>query len=429
MSKLKFQRPTGMHDILPQDQAYFQKIYDTCKSVVEFYNFEKIDTPILEETELFIKGTGGSTDVVQKQMYSLKTKGGDQLTLRPEFTPGIIRAYIEHGMKNLSQPVKLYAIGPVFRFEKPQAGRYRQFHQFNLEVVGEKNPIADAQIIQIFHSILSELNFKKLVIKINSIGDDKCRPAYRRALIKYCRSKKSALCSDCRRRLEENPLRVLDCKEEKCRKVVEQAPQIINHLCEECHNHFKSVLEFLDEMKLSYFLDPYLVRGLDYYTKTTFEIFSDDVDNEKHLAKNALAGGGRYDNLVKMFGGGEVAALGAAMGIERVVLAMKEKGVHFSRNSSHQIFLAQLGMLAKRKSLGLLEDLRKSKIKVLEASSKDSLKTQLSIASKANVKYSLLLGQQEALDGTIIIKEMESGKQETIKLDKAIEKIKKYLRS
>ena len=428
--KLKIQRPTGMHDILPQDQKYFQKVYDTCQSIANFYGFSKIDTPILEETELFIKGTGEMTDIVQKEMYSLKTKGGDCLTLRPEFTPGVVRSYIEHGMKNLPQPVKLYSFGPVFRFEKPQAGRYRQFHQFNLENIGEKSPVADTQIIQIFYNILSELKFKKLIVKINSIGDDQCRNRYRRLLINYCRARQKLLCSDCQRRLKENPLRILDCKEEKCQKAVSQAPQIIDYLCEECHPHFKSVLEFLDEIELPYCLDPYLVRGLDYYTKTVFEIFTEteDIKGKELFIKSALAGGGRYDNMIKLFGGEDVPVVGGAMGVERIILTMKAWDVKISETDNSQIFLVQIGDLAKRKGLKLFENFRKAKIQISESLGRDSLKAQLSIASKLKVKYTLILGQKEALDGMIIIKNMESGKQETVRLERIIEKIKQYLK-
>ncbi|MCL0056735.1 histidine--tRNA ligase [Dehalococcoidia bacterium] len=422
MKKPKFQRPTGMHDILPQDQKYFQNIYNTCKRVADFYGFRKIDTPILEETELFIKGTGTTTDIVQKQMYNFKIRGGDCLTLRPEFTPGIIRAYIEHGMQNLVQPVKLYSFGPVFRLEKPQAGRYRQFSQFNLENIGERSPVADAQVIQIFYNILLELEFKKLIVKINSIGDNQCRPYYKRLLINYCKTRQSALCSDCQRRLKENPLRVLDCKREKCQEVVKQAPQIIDHLCEECHSHFKSVLEFLDEIELPYHLDPYLVRGLDYYTKTVFEVFEEKTDG------NALIAGGRYDNLVKLLGGGDISAVGAAMGVERIILSMKAMDVKFLESSNPQVFLVQLGDLAKRKGLKFLENFRKANIQISESFGRDSLKSQLKIADKLEVKYALILGQKEALDGTIIIKDMKSSRQETVKMEKVVSIMKKKLK-
>ena len=427
--KQKFQKPAGMRDILPGEQRYFQKILHLSENIACFYGFDRIDTPILETTELFTKGTGQTSDIVKKQIYSLKTKGGDHLTLRPEFTPGVVRAYIEHGMKNLSQPVKFFSFGPLFRHEKAQAGRYRQFHQFNLEVIGDGSPIIDAQIIQIFYNILNELKIKNLTIGVNSIGDSQCRPYYRKLLQNYLKSRESSLCLDCRRRLRENPLRILDCKEEKCQRVKSHAPQTIDHLCEECRSHFKTVLEFLDEIELPYSLNPYLVRGLDYYTKTVFEIFQEsDKKAEEGTVKTALVGGGRYDSLVKILGGEDTKGCGAAMGVERVIMAMKEKESKFSKVPSVPIFLAQLGILAKRKSLKLMEDFRKNKIQVGESFSKDSLRAQMKTADKMGAKYTLLLGQREALEGTIIIRDMKSGNQETIKLDKAVKEMEKRLK-
>jgi histidyl-tRNA synthetase len=430
--KPKFKAPTGMHDILPGEQKYFQKIYSVCENVARFYGFKKIDTPILEETELFSRGTGLTTDIVQKQMYNLRTKGGDYLTLRPEFTPGIVRAYLEHGLQNWPQPVKLYSLGPLFRLEKPQAGRFRQFHQFNLEVIGEESPVIDTQIIQIFYNILSELKFKNLIIEINSIGDSQCRPYYKKLLVSYFKSRESALCVDCRRRLRENPLRILDCKEEKCQRIISQAPQMIDHLCEECHRHFKGVLEFLDEIELPYHLNPYLVRGLDYYTKTVFEIFlkdsSEKAEAKESSTRNALVGGGRYDSLVKLLGGEDKKASGGSLGVERVIEAMKAKEVKFPKPIKPPVFLAQLGNLAKRKGLRLLEDFRRAKIQVAESFGRDSLKAQLKMADKIGARYTLLLGQKEALEETIIIRDMKTGKQETVKLDKVVREIKKKLK-
>ena len=433
-----------MRDILSEEQKYFQKILNVAENIAHFYGFEKIDTPILEETELFSKGTGLTSDIVQKQMYSLRTKSGDYLTLRPEFTPGIVRAYLEHGMKNLPQPVKFYSFGPLFRHEKPQAGRYRQFHQFNLEVIGDESPVIDAQIIQIFYNLLNELKLKNLTVEVNSIGDNQCRPYYKKLLQNYFRSRESSLCVDCRRRMKENPLRILDCKEEKCQRVKSQAPQLIDHLCEECHSHFKQVLEFLDEIELPYHLNPYLVRGLDYYTKTVFEIFKESprgdelsahlpsspkgLVKEEGVVRNALVGGGRYDNLVELLGGEDTRASGASMGIERIITAIKEKEVKFSKSPSPQIFLAQLGNLAKRKSLKLMEEFRQNKIQVGESFGKDSLKVQMKVADRLGVRYTLLLGQREALEGTIIVRDMKSGNQETIKLDRAVKEMQKRLK-
>ena len=416
-----------MHDILPEDQLFFQKIYNIASNIAHFYGFQKIDTPILEQAELFSKGVGLSTDIVEKQMYVLRTRGGDYLSLRPEFTAAMARAYIEHGMFNLPQPVKLYSYGPLFRMERPQAGRFRQFHQFDLEVFGEESAVIDAQIIQIFYNILKELKFKNLVIEINSIGDNQCRPYYKKTLVSYLKSRSGSLCVDCRRRIKENPLRVLDCKEEKCQPIKSQAPQMVDHLCEECKSHFKEVLEFLDELELPYHLNPHLVRGLDYYTKTVFEIIE---DTDRGRALGSLVGGGRFDSLVKLLGGKPTPACGAALGVERSIEEIKER---FGKDRSHafsgsKLFIAQLGSLAKRKSLKLIEDFREAKIPIAESLSKDSIKTQLRTADKLGVTYTLILGQKEALDGVIIIRDMASGKQDVVKLDKAVREMRKRLK-
>jgi len=425
MKKPKFQSPTGMHDILAEDQKYFQKIYDVVKEIASFYNFQKIETPILEETELFSRGIGLSTDIVQKEMFSFKTKGGDVLTLRPEGTAPIIRAFIEKGMQNLPQPVKLWYWGPFFRYEKPQLGRYRQFWQFGLEVLGEENSIIDAQIIQIFYNILRELKLKNLIIEVNSIGDSACRPYYKKLLVSYFKGRIDGLCQNCKRRIKENPLRILDCKEEKCQRIVSQGPQMIDELCEACHQHFKEVLEFLDEIELPYHLNPYLVRGLDYYTRTVFEIYD---GQERGRALGALAGGGRYDALIKILGGADTPACGAAGGIERIISLMKEEAIKLKKEKVPQIFLSQLGNLAKRKSLKLIEDFRREGILISESLGRNSLKAQLQIADKIGAKYTLILGQKEALEGTIIIRDMVNGRQETVKLEKLVKEMKKRLK-
>ena len=424
--KPKFQAPAGMHDILPEDQPFFQKVYNVSGNVAEFYGFQKIDTPMVEEAELFSKGIGLSTDIIEKQMYVLRTKGGDYLALRPEFTAGITRAYIEHGMFNLPQPLKFYSFGPLFRYERPQLGRFRQFHQVNFEVFGEESSVIDAQIIQIFYNILKELKFKNLILEINSIGDSQCRPYYKKLLVNYFKSREQSLCADCRRRLRENPLRILDCKEEKCHQVLAQAPQTVDHLCEDCKSRFKEVLEFLDAVDLPYRLNPYLVRGLDYYTKTVFEIFEDTEEGQK---KDALVGGGRFDALVKGLGGKDTPACGGAAGVERIVGIMKEKTKeetlrHFP---AKKVFLAQLGELAKRKSLRLFEEFRKAKIPVAESFGKNSLKTQLRLADNMGAVYALILGQKEALEETIIVRDMKTGKQEMVRLEKIVGEMKKKL--
>lgn len=425
-SKIKFQTPSGMHDILEEDFVYFDKILDAVKEIANFYHFQRIETPILENAEIFIRGIGLNTDVVEKEMFVFKTKGGDVLTLRPEGTAPIARAFIQHSMQNLPQPVKLWYFGPFFRYERPQLGRYRQFWQFGFETVGEKDPILDAQIIQIFYSILQELKISPVVVKINSIGDRFCRPYYKKVLKSYLISKKESLCADCRRRIVQNPLRVLDCKEEKCQRIVAEAPNILDYLCEECKKHFKEVLEALEELKLPYQLDSKLVRGLDYYTKTVFEIVE---ESEKGKALGALVGGGRYDGLIKSLGGKETPAVGGAGGVERIVALLKDKFPHLEKKGKKPIlFFAQLGPLAKKKALVLLETFRKEKIPVFESLGKDSLKAQLRLASKVNAKYALILGQKEVIEGNIILRDMMTGTQEIIPLEKLIKVIKNKIK-
>lgn len=422
---LKLQTLTGMHDILPEEQKYYARVQKAIDSVVKYYGFEKIETPVLEMADVFYKGTGVTTDIVEKEMYTFKTRGGDLVALRPEFTPGIARAYIEHGMHNLPQPVKLYAVGPCFRYERPQAGRYRQFQTASLEIIGDNNPSIDGQIIQMSYDILKDLGFKNASIQVNSIGDSECRPYFKKILATYFKSKKSSLCSDCQRRLKENPLRILDCKEEKCQQVKAGAPQIVDHLCENCHNHFKQVLEFLDELELPYELNPYLVRGLDYYTKTVFEIIDKSETGE---SLGSLFGGGRYDGLVKLLGGRDTPACGVGVGIERIVSLVKQRDIKTAKIQEPQIFLAQLGQLAKRKALKLFGEFRSAKIPVAESFSKDSLKTQLRQANKIGAKWVLIFGQKEALENFITLKDMESGTQQEIKLDKIVEEMSRLLR-
>ncbi|HLD70828.1 MAG TPA: histidine--tRNA ligase [Negativicutes bacterium] len=417
-TKQKLQSLSGMHDILPADQPYWKKINKAVESISNYYGFSRIDTPIVEQAEVFVKGTGQATDIVEKEMYTFRTKGGELVCLRPEFTAGVVRSYIEHGMHNLPQPVKLWTTGPLFRHERPQAGRYRQFHQFNFEVLGDRSASIDGQVIQMCYDVLKELGFKGACIEVNSIGDSECRPYFKKILASYFKSRKSSLCGDCQRRLKENPLRILDCKDEKCLQVKSGAPQIIDHLCEPCHTHFKQVLEFLDELQLPYTLNPYLVRGFDYYTKTVFEIID---KTDETTSKSSLVGGGRYDGLVKLLGGRDTPAFGAAGGMDRILSILRTKELKpDKKNEAPKIFLAQLGQMAKRKSLKLFEEFREAKIPVAESFSKDSLRAQLKAADKMGIKWVLIFGQKEALEDFITLRDMESGQQSEIKLDKVV---------
>ncbi|MBC7073885.1 histidine--tRNA ligase [Candidatus Parcubacteria bacterium] len=414
----KFQTPKGMSDILPEDWFYFQKILEKVQEIVSYYGFERIETPILEETELFNRGVGLATDIVQKEMFSFRTKGKDHLSLRPEGTAPIVRAYFQHGFGTKIQPVKLWYFGPFFRYEKPQAGRKRQFWQVGIEILGEGNPILDVQTIFIFWNILKELKIENLVLDINSLGDNFCRPYYKKALSSYFKAKIAGLCPFCKIRLKQNPLRILDCKDERCRQIISSAPQILDYLCDNCKNHFKKVLEYLESLQIPFNLNPYLVRGLDYYTKTVFEIKT----TEKEIG--ALVGGGRYDLLGKMIGGKELPGVGGAAGIERIVEVLKEKKKILPKQRECKFFFAQIGELAKREALKIIEELRKNKIEVAEALGKDSLKAQMRTAEKCKAKYVLILGQKEAMLKEIIIKDMVSGKQKVVKLKKLVRELK-----
>lgn len=427
-SKQKFKAPSGMHDILPHNQPYWRRVLSVCAEVAEFYGFERIDLPILEDSELFMKSTGSDSDIVQKQMYTLRTKGGDYLTLRPEGTPSVVRAYIQNGMANQPSPVKLYYEGPMFRYERPQAGRFRQFHQFGVEVIGGGSPILDAEIIQIFTVILESLRIKDYTIHINSIGTAQSRIKYKKILKDYYRSHQRQVCATCRERLKTNPLRVLDCKDEKCQRVKMHAPPILDYLDDESSRDFKAVLEYLDSQNLPYFVNPYLVRGLDYYTKTVFEIFvGGGKEGETGMA---IGAGGRYDGLVRLLGGGgeeDTPAVGFAIGLERLVQYMKDEGKNPPQKAELRIFLVQIGMLARKKSLALIEEFRKAGIGLHTSLGRDSIKSQLGVADRLGVDYALILGHQEALNDDIIIREMKNGSQETVPLSKIIALMKKRL--
>lgn len=422
ISNMLYQTPTGMRDLLEDDLALFEKVKKACSKMADFYGFEQIEPPILEDAQIFEKGTGLTSDIVEKEMYTLRTKGGARLALRPEYTPGIVRSYIQKGMQALPKPVKLWYFGPVFRHERPQAGRYRQFHQFGFESLGVDSPVIDAGIVRTSYNILKELGFRNLIIEVNSIGDKQCRPYFKKTLVSYLKAHQSSLCAECKRRLKQNPLRVLDCKEEKCQRIKQGAPQLVDHLCKECHNHLKGFLEFLDAQELPYILNPYLVRGLDYYTRTVFEIFE---DTERGRQQGALPAGGRYDDLVKQLGGKDTPACGVACGVERVVNLMKKKTSKKQAEKTSPVFLAQVGELPKKKSLNLLEDFRKANLKIESALYKDSLSSQLKMADKVEAKYTLILGQKEALENKIIVREMKSGKQKEVALDKVVKEMKK----
>ncbi len=424
-SKKSFQTLRGMKDILPEDSKYFLWIFDQVRDIAESYGIGLIETPILEPTDLFVRGIGKQTDIVEKEMFSFVDQGGDKVTIRPEATASVARAYIEHGMLSWPQPVKLWYWGKMLRRERPQSGRLREFHQFGFEIIGSDDPMVDAQIIFLTYKIMQSLGLE-VVIPINSIGCNECRAHYRKVLVDYYKPKRSELCDDCKKRLTKNPFRVLDCKENKCQALSVDAPQTVDYLCDDCRNHFMKVVDYLDELDVPCILKPTLVRGLDYYNRTVFEVW---LSEEESSRQSALGGGGRYDGLIEMLGGRPTPASGMAVGIERVVKVLRSQGIEPPRTYQPEVFVAQLGEEAKRKSLLLFEELRTSGIKVAENLAKDGLKAQLELANKLGVKFTLILGQKEILDGTVMLRDMESGNQEIIDLKKVVPTLKKRLAS
>ncbi len=432
----KFSRLRGMRDVLFDEYKYYQLLVQKAVDLAATYGFRRIDTPILERTAMYERSTGKETDIVSKEMYSFVDKSGDKISLRPEATPSLVRAYIEHGMFNLPQPIKMFWIGPVFRHEKPQSGRYRQHTQFDLEFFGESNPVADTQLILIAYNFFSELQLD-VQVQINSIGDEVDREEYINKLTEFYkeRGKRSRLCPDCKRRFLRSPLRLLDCKEPECQEVREDAPQIVDFLGDESRDHFIKVLEYLDELEIPYNLNPFLVRGLDYYNRTVFEITP--VAQEEEGAGNdasgsakrqsSLCGGGRYDMLVERMGGRPTPGCGFGLGLERVIQKIKEKNIPLKEDNDNIVFMAQLGEQSRRKMMVMFEDMRRKGYRVRQAFTKDSLKTQLDEANQMKAKYTLILGQKEMLDGTIIIRDMDSGTQEVVDHKKINQELSKRL--
>lgn len=403
----------GMKDILPREEVYWKQMNHAAEAIAEAYGFGYMEPPVLEEASLFVRSIGRGTDVVEKEMYVFEDRDGTKVGLRPELTASVARAYIVHGMHSWPQPVKLWYSGPMFRHDRPQAGRYRQFHQFDAETVGERDPYIDAELIVVAYNFLRDLGLSTQV-HMNSIGSLEDRQRYIVELSGYLRSKRSYLCEDCKKRMLRNPLRVLDCKQEGCVSVVAEAPEILEWLSEESKNYFMKVLEYLDTLEVPYILRSTLVRGLDYYTDTVFELY---LDSGEEGAQSALGGGGRYDRLVEQLGGRPTPACGFAIGMERVMAALKKQAegqATADAPRTKQLFFAQLGEQARRRALYLLEGLRREGIMVKHNLAKSSLKTQLELANKYGVSHTLILGQKEVQDGTIIVRDMESGNQEII---------------
>jgi histidyl-tRNA synthetase len=391
----------GTRDILPGEVEKWQALEALARATFELYGFRELRAPVFEATELFEKGTGATSDVVTKEMYTFVDKGGRSLTLRPEYTPSVVRAIVEHRLDLEGAPMRYYYMGPMFRYDKPQKGRYRQFHQVDIEVFGEKDAAVDAEIIEMAHTLLGKLGVTGVETLVNSVGCRACRPAYSAALRQAAGARKAELCPDCQRKAEANPLRIFDCKVESCRAVAAAFPSIQDHLCEECREHFAKLRAALDALGIAYTVDPRLVRGLDYYTKTTFEIVS------SHLgAQNALLGGGRYDDMMKDFGGPDLCGTGFAMGIERV-LASAEIAVPKRK----MVYLAYLGEAAKTAGLELARWLRANGVACLVEYKDRGMKAHFGRANKLQADWVLIIGENEMKSGRLALKDMATGRQ------------------
>lgn len=404
-----YQAPRGTADILPQEQAYWRYIEEKASAICSLYGYERIDTPTFESTRLFARGIGDGTDIVQKEMYSFKDKGDNDITLRPEGTASVCRAYIEHGMANLPQPVKLFYLTSIYRYERPQAGRLREFHQFGYEAIGDADPVIDAEVIEMAWRFYQALGLKKISLIINSIGCSDCRPNYLDNLRKYYDNYAEQLCKDCRTRKERNTLRLLDCKQLTCQKFVDNAPKSKHFLCADCAGHFNLLKKYLDRMELPYTVDHKLVRGLDYYTRTVFEI-----QPEIEGSQNTLGGGGRYDNLIAELEGKPTPATGFAAGIERIILNLKREGIEVPPVKKPSVFLASMGENAREAAIKLASDLRQAGIGVIQSTGAKSLKAQLRQANNLDMQFAIIIGDEEVAAGTVVLKDMKGNRQETL---------------
>lgn len=422
-NKEPFTSVKGMRDIIDDQYYQFQGFFEKAQEIAVYYGFKPIETPILENENTFTTAIGIGTDAIDKEMYTLKTKGGDHLAVRPENTAGVMRAYIEHGMQSLPQPVLMYYYGPFFRHDKPQRGRYRQFYQFGLESLGSEKSIIDALIIKTTLAILEEAGATNLSVSINSIGDKECRGAYIRELTNYYKKHLSSLPAIDRERLKTNPLRILDSKEEKTIELNISAPDSLAYLCTSCKKHFKEVLEYLEQMEVPYIMNKNLVRGLSYYTRTVFEIIEENAGEDG--SPLTIAAGGRYDYLGKQLGSKkDIPAMGVSIGVDRVVESTWYKKLCPRILKKPKIYFIQLGFDAKLKSLGVIEILRKGKIPIAQSISKDNLGAQLAVAEKLEMKYAIIFGQKEAMENSVIFRDMSNRSQETVKLSKLLEYIK-----
>lgn len=413
----------GTNDILPDQSRKWQFVEGKMLETAELFGFKEIRVPVFEHTEVFKRSVGDTTDVVQKEMYTFEDKGGRSITLRPELTAGVIRSAIEKGLINGALPQKLCYIGGCYRYEKPQAGRLREFHQFGVECVGAAAPNADAEVISLAKAVLENIGIKDISLEINSIGCPECRKEYHKALKEYFSSNAETLCDTCKERLDRNPMRILDCKSPICREVAANAPVVIDYLCDDCKEHFEKVKANLSAMNISFTVNPKIVRGLDYYTRTVFEFVSGDIG-----AQSTVCGGGRYDGLIKQMGGQDTPSLGFAMGIERLMMVLEAQKAELPEESTCDLFIATLGDKATLKASALCRELRDEGYKVQTDICGRGLKAQMKYANKIGAKFTLVLGDNEVESGKATLKKMSDSSEREISLNELVEELGEEIR-
>ena len=401
----------GTKDVLPAESYKNQYIEATCLSVAENFGYKEMRTPVFEHTELFQRGVGDTTDVVQKEMYTFDDKGGRSITLRPEGTAGAARAFLENGLSNEALPQKICYLTSCYRYEKPQAGRLREFHQFGIECFGAASPLADAEMISLAKQVFDELGVEKLHLELNSIGCPKCRADYHNALREYFKAHTNELCDTCNERLERNPMRILDCKSPVCKEISKNAPVVLDYLCDECKEHFEKVKSYLDAMNIEYIVNPQIVRGLDYYTKTVFEFVSDEIGSQ-----GTVCGGGRYDGLIEELGGQHTPSLGFGMGLERIQLVMEAQGCAFPEPNKLDLFIVAMGEKAELKAVEIAKDMRSEGFSVQYDLNSRSLRAQMKYADKTGTKYLVVIGEDEVNSDIAKLKDMQTGESTEVSL-------------
>lgn len=415
--------PRGTKDIIPAEAYKWNYLEEKFRDLCRLYGYEEIRTPVFEHTELFKRGVGDTTDIVQKEMYTFKDRGDRDLTLKPEGTAGAIRAFIENKMYAETQPTKLFYITPCFRYERPQSGRQRQFHQFGVEAIGSDTPSLDAEVISLAMQFLGEAGLNDLTVSINSVGCPVCREDYNRLLKDYLATKADVLCDLCNDRRDKNPMRVIDCKNETCQANIVDIPLMADHLCDNCKDHFEQLKSYLDEMDIKYVVDKKIVRGLDYYKRTAFEIISNDLG-----AQSTVCGGGRYDGLVEQIGGPSgYSGIGFGLGAERLLLTLEANGVEIGNPNHTDIFVVTIGDKAKLKSFSILKDLRENHISADKDHLDRSLKAQFKYSNKINAKYTIVIGDDELDKDKATLKNMETGDQKLIKISELVNELRSVL--